>query len=444
MNATIAALSSPAGPARRGVLRISGDEAEPLLRGVVPATPTPLRRGAFAGRFHDGRGEQPVLVLWMPGPGSYTREDVAEFHLPGAPALLQRALERLLSLGARPAGPGEFTRRAFLHGRIDLSRAEGVLALVEAADDAERRAALGLLGGGLGERVAALREGLAELCSLCEAGLDFEEADTGSVPYEVLEVRLEACLLQLREALAFEVRRQAPGTLARVVLVGEPNAGKSTLFNALGGERALTSDHAGTTRDLLYALWEIEGVAGGGVRLCDTPGLEEGAEGVDRRAQENARRELESAELHLLVVDARRGLGERSRGLLEGTAPCQLVWNQCDRPDALPPPGPEWCATSAVEGSGLEELAGRVRSALARPQGAGGGVGSFLFARHRAALERAYGELARSRVGLADRLPQDLLAQGLREGLQALDDLEGRTTAEDLLDRIFARFCLGK
>ncbi len=450
------------------MIRLSGPEVGASVGRVVPGIAMAaggLQRGAVLERFDDGIGTQPVLVLTMPGPASYTREDVVEFHLPGSAPLLQRALERVLALGARAAVPGEFTRRAFLNGRIDLSRAEGVLALVEASDDAERRAAIGLLSGGLGGRVHGIREQLADLCSLCEAGLDFEEEDTGSVPYEELEARLDALRAALREALSFEVRRQPPSTLARVVLVGGPNAGKSTLFNALGTQQALTSEHAGTTRDLLYALWKLEGLDGGGCRLCDTPGLDAETRGVDRTAQERARKEIEGADLHLVVADARRGLEGGTRANLSDPRTRDIpklgVWNQCDRPDAGKPEvrdaedleagearGLEWVEVSALEGQGLAQLGARVGARLSAEQGSRGAgvgdVGRFLFARHRAALERAGAELSRARDELLARVPLDLVAQGLRQGLAALDDLEGRTTAEDLLDRIFARFCLGK
>jgi len=227
MDDTIAAISSPPGPARRGLLRVSGARTAELLEGIVelPDWHAGAARGIYRGRFLDGVGSQPLLFLWMPGPHSYTREDVAELHLPGSPPLLAAALARVLAAGARSAGPGEFTRRAFQNGRIDLTRAEGVLELVRATNEGERRSALGLLDGGLGRRVTEIRMGVDGVRALSEASLDFDEADTGHVPSADLLERMQAADTQLAEALAWEEARQPPTALPRVLLFGAPNAG---------------------------------------------------------------------------------------------------------------------------------------------------------------------------------------------------------------------------
>ncbi|MFN0007769.1 MAG: tRNA uridine-5-carboxymethylaminomethyl(34) synthesis GTPase MnmE, partial [Planctomycetota bacterium] len=191
---TIAAIASPPGGAARGIVRLSGPRAAEIVRAVFRGHP-PLdlaRRTLRLGRFLDGRGDQPLLLLWMPGPRSFTREDVAEFHLCGSPPLLEAALEHVLALGATAAAPGEFTRRAFLSGRIDLTRAEGVLALVGARNDRERRAGALLLAGGLAQRIGAVRDRLADLRALTEASLDFDERDTGHVPDSEIDAGLGA------------------------------------------------------------------------------------------------------------------------------------------------------------------------------------------------------------------------------------------------------------
>ena len=459
--ATIAALASPPGPGRRAVLRASGSLAWELVRGVwCGAAPLPEReaRGFHPGRFDDGVGQQPLLLLWMPGPRSFTREDVAEFHLPGAPPLVEAALARLFQLGARPAGPGEFTRRAFENGRIDLTRAEGLLELVRARGEAERRSATALLFGGLAERLAPLREGLVALRSLAEASLDFDEADTGHVPGEELEERAEVLFEGLRDALGWEARRAAPSDLPRVVLVGAPNAGKSTLFNALvgpgpGGAEALVSDLRGTTRDVLHGEWRTPG---GSVRLVDTAGLEEHAQGPDAAAQRLGRGWREGADLRLWLVDrARAGhpsVLEELAALGPG-APLFLGWSHCDT-GPVPEPVPELSAACAAELGlsarscrGLDELARLVSHLLGLDTGEGAPgqrLEREIGVRHQSALERAAERLEAGLEAFRGGLSLDLFAEALRAAGAELDTISGQTTPEDLLDRIFAAFCVGK
>ena len=476
LETTIVAVSSPPGPGARAVLRLSGPESARLVRESTRLETELDARGVYRGRFLDGRGEQPLLLLWMPGPHSYTREDVAEFHLPGSPPLVEAALARLVQLGAEPAQRGEFTRRAFQHGRLDLTRAEGVLLLVEAANEEERRSAAALLFGGLAERVQALRETLVELRVRCEASLDFDETDTGHVDDAVLARMGAACLAGLGEALRWEERREPVSGLPRVVLAGEPNAGKSSLFNRLvaaraPGDRAIVSGLAGTTRDAKSGLWSV---AGGDCRLVDTAG-HDGALGgsdaadddPDRAAQAFAGAERDAADLLLWVVDASRAsaipLAEQAARLPAGPARL-LVWNQVDRPGAAPEPPTElqglpWVAVSAETGAGLAELERAAARGLGRapatpsesgPTAAGGdapagaGAGRELSVRHRQALERSRVELARALELHGAAAPLDLVATSLKHATDALDAILGATTTEDLLDRIFARFCLGK
>jgi tRNA modification GTPase len=454
---TIAAITSPRGPGRRGVLRLSGPRAWELLAAVwCGDAPLPERgrRGFHEGRFDDGRGQQPLLCLWMPGPRSFTREDVVEFHLPGSPPLLEAALARLLALGARAAGPGEFTRRAFENGRIDLTRAEGLLELVQARGEAERRSACALLFGGLAERLASLREGLDALRSLAEASLDFDEADTGHVPSAELEQGARKLLEGLRAAAGWEARRVARSDLPQVVLLGRPNAGKSTLFNALvSGASALVSPLPGTTRDVLHGVWPTPG---GDLRLVDTAGLDPLARGPDAQAQHLARSWRAGADLCLWVVDGRRA--EHPELLLEkaecgGAVPLVLVWSHGDlQPRPLAPPGLaaglgaelEVCAPS---GAGLAELAHSVCELLALDLGEGAGgerLEREIGVRHRVALECAAERLETGLAAWLAGLSLDLFAESLREATAELDTISGRTTPEDVLDRIFAAFCLGK
>jgi tRNA modification GTPase len=458
VNDTIAAISTPPGGGLRGVIRVSGPRAIAIARAAceLDGAPDLARRGAWRGRFDDGRGTQPLLCLSMPAPHSFTREDVVELHLPGSPPLLAAALARVTELGARPAQPGEFTRRAFENGRIDLAQAEGVLDLIEAANEDERRAATALLFGGLSSRVGALRERLVELRALCEASLDFDESDAGHVPVAELVGLGRAAREALAEALSWEVRRAQQSPLPRAVLVGAPNAGKSSLFNALSRDRVLVSDLPGTTRDSVRGVWKLAGLE---CALVDTAGLDELAlrahgDDPDRGAQELARADHAGADLLLHVVDARRrdvpGIEAEHDALPRGPARL-LVWTQVDRPGAAPrPPGAlveqAWVAVSAATGGGFDALAARVGELLGGSQAPARarGAGRELSLRHHAALAAAAEQLDRALAALGHGQPLDLVAEGLRAASDALDAIAGRTTPDDVLDRVFARFCIGK
>ncbi|MEZ6017064.1 MAG: GTPase [Planctomycetota bacterium] len=533
---TIVAVASPTGGAIRGVLRLSGPAAGRVVRETCSCAGAPFEvsaRSATFVSFDDGVAPLPALVLWFPAPHSFTREDVAELHVPGAAPLVARALARCLALGAVLAEPGEFTRRAFAHGRIDLSRAEGVLALVEARTRGERRAATALLFGGLERRVQGVRDTLDEARALVEASLDFDEADTGHVPWDEVAAALARATGGLQEARAFEARREALRGGARVALVGEPNAGKSSLFNRLlaaygaqaaDEDLALVADVRGTTRDTKRGALKVAGQA---FELVDTAGLElptssaghasepsplasgpapspmARPQDIARGMEASALAARDSADVLVWVIDARRpeaasrAHAERSLGpaaLGPGAPPVLVAWNQVDRAGAVPPPpglalglapdGPgddrlaranAVVATSAATGAGVRALAEALAAALSAsgspgaveptaaagpcagpaggppggprggPRGGpSGGLAAGLAARAQARLTGAWAHLAAADRALADGLPLDLIAQHLRDGTDELDEITGRTTPEDLLDRIFARFCLGK
>ncbi len=438
---------------------------------------TPTARGLYDVQLHDGVGCQPALLVWMPGPGSYTREDVAEWHVAGNEHLVRAVLERLLSCGVELAAPGEFTRRSYLNGRLDLTRAEGVLALIEARNREEVRAAGALLGGGLARRIESLRDSLDALQALTEASLDFDETDTGHVPSEELLGLFDRAQSALVEALGWERRRNPASGLARVVLAGKPNAGKSALLNALVAHalatgdslgravRSIESDQEGTTRDVKEVRLSLPG--GQEFLLVDTAGIEglpplEEDGGAAALAQERRHEEWARADVLVTLVDARKvaggGLGQES--WLPAAGPSEIrVLSQVDRwveaggelPDCTALP--DWdVSLSSHRGWGLDELLIQIETTLT---GAGGGQGPWpgdgpsgvarqLSLRHVAAIEEALEHLGEAASLQEAGEGLDLVAEALRASSRALDSITGETTPENLLDRIFARFCLGK
>lgn len=465
---TIAAVATAPGVGARSVIRLSGPRAADIIRELTSTELGP--RSVQDVRFDDGVGHLPARLLWMPGPRSFTAEDVAELHLPGHPGLVALALERLLSGGARLAEPGEFTRRAFQNGRIDLTQAEGVAALVAANSESERRAATALLVGGLERRVRAIRDELEAVRSLSEASLDFDEADTGHVPTETIVELGTSALARIQEALGWERQRSASDRVARVVLAGAPNAGKSTLFNRLIGDEgalasgpAIVSDLKGTTRDAKQGAWTL--APGVRAALFDTAGLGEHAPRdaePDRLAANRAAELIASADLVLWVVDASDPAeAEPPAGVDAGDPRVLEVRNKVDCVAgglAQEPEGGAGLAVSASTGEGVEALALAATRALGlAPEGSAEGperahgqalataaAGYGLGPRHLAALEAAALRVAAALEAIQASVPLDLVAEDLKLATDSLDEIAGRTVPEDLLDRIFAQFCLGK
>ena len=444
----IFARASPAGPAARALVRVSGADAFALSARALGVS-LERRRGTVHLDWRLRGARVPVLAIGMPGPKSYTGEDVVELHLIGSEPLVVALEGALAGSGLRQAEPGEFTRRAFENGRIALDRALGVAALVAARGEDQRRAATDLLRGGLEQAARAAGDLLEALCALIEASLDFDEADTGHVPTQQFVALLDELEPELAE-LEARVGAKLAGDEPRTVLVGAPNAGKSTLWNRLvKGGRAIESDVRGTTRDALEGVWEL---APGGlrVRLIDLPGFEDSfpsggalpGSPAAQRAEELARERLAGAELILEVRP------------LDGTGGPRIDWEKW-----LPPGVQRLCVrtksdlggeasegpglvVSARTGEGLLELADRVARTL--EQSASGGLSVELSQRYSASLSEVRGRIGQARAGLDGSVPLDLVATELRAALEALAELAGRRLPEDLLDRIFAQFCLGK
>jgi tRNA modification GTPase len=450
---TIAAVATPVGEGGIGIVRLSGSDALPILRrlfrphqGSDQYRPQQMRYGRLVDQ-HDVTVDE-GLAVYFRAPHSYTREDVVEIHGHGGALTLRRALELVLAQGARLAEPGEFTLRAFLNGRIDLAQAEATLDLIQARTQTGLHLALDQLGGRLSREIKAARDELLGSLAYVTALVDFPEDDVPDA--EVLA--------PLRQALATVERlyhSADQGVIfrygARAVLVGRPNAGKSSLLNALlQVDRAIVTPVAGTTRDTLEETANLGGVP---VVLIDTAGITDTDDPVERIGVERSRRALDAADLLLLVLDRSEPLTAQDRTIarLTGHKPTVLVLNKVDQPALLDPAPilethPLIRATvevSAETGSGINELAGAVAQTLL----AGSpltGVALVTNPRHRDALERAAGEVRDALSGLEIGLPIDLVAVHLTVAVQALGEITGETVGEDLLNEIFSRFCIGK
>jgi tRNA modification GTPase len=440
---TIFAVASGAGYAAIAVMRISGPGSRQALIGLCGRAPPPRRASLRRLRDGDGAELDQAMVVWLPGPGSYTGEDSAELYLHGGRAVIDGAAAALVRLGARPAEAGEFTRRAFLNGRMDLTEAEAVHDLVAAETTAQRRQALRQLDGALGTIYRGWAERLRLLLAQQEALIDFPDED---LPPEVEAAVLNE-LAALRTEVAAHLNDGRRGERLREGLVfavtGRPNVGKSSLVNVLA-ERdvAIVAATPGTTRDALETRVVLGGVP---VTLVDTAGLRESADAIEAEGVRRARARAAQADLVIGVVEAGEGGSCREKtppplvgGVWgEGEAGTSLlVANKLDLGGAVPP---EAIGVSALTGEGLDQLRTRLAEA-ARTLTESAGPPPLTQARHRAALQEAATRLAGAAIA---GLPE-LRAEDLRLALRALGRITGSVGVEDILDTLFARFCIGK
>jgi tRNA modification GTPase len=440
---TIAALASVRGPAALSVIRISGREAFAVLDALCLGLPGgPPRWGARRARLRLGRStlSLPVRVFTMPGPRSFTGEDQVELHLPGGEGLARMTMELLLRAGARQARPGEFTRRAYRNGKLDLAQAEAVAALVHAESEAERRGALALLREGLGADARGLAEGIVEMLVPLELDLDFSDQDIDIVVPETLGESLRQLEARARalaeEPPALTRTRQRP----RVVLAGPPNAGKSSLFNRLTRrELALVSNREGTTRDYLEAEMDCEGVA---ILLVDTAGRGFEGSAPDEVAHRLREREIVRADLVLEVGDVRHARAPSLANSAE--IPRLQVLTHGD----LCPESPSATAGAILIAGDSDRGLDALRRKIAETLMAARGSASASLADHARRRAETFVEvreaLTRAREALADELGHELVAEDLQEARRALRRLTGEDYDEAVLDRIMARFCIGK
>lgn len=453
---TIAAIATPAGIGGVGIIRVSGKDA---LKIVAPLFRPAGRLGLEQARSHrmlygwierDGAPLDEVLAVHMQAPHSYTREEVVELHCHGGTAVLRMALEMICRAGARLAEPGEFTLRAFLNGRIDLTRVEAVADLVRARSETAVRVSAAQLQGRLYEAIQALKEAIAHVAALVDAGIDFPEEDVVFARRGEILHRLATA----RESLAGLVRTAEKGRLLReglgVAIVGKPNVGKSSLLNALLREdRAIVTDVPGTTRDTLEETAEIGGLM---LRLVDTAGIRETRDVVEREGIQRTRRAIAGAELVLLMLDGSEPLGAEDRALL-AEVPRERTLVVANMRDRMPSAEPGWAGdvgdlprvtVSALTGAGLPEMEDWIRRWALQEERPAIGEALITNLRQKRAAEQALAAVAAAIAGVNEGVGDELLAIDLGRALDALGDIVGETTADDLLNRIFAEFCIGK
>jgi len=442
---TIAAIATPPGRGGVAVLRLSGPRAMALAAAVAGALPAP--RQAALRPLRDAQGEMidRGLVLTFPAPRSFTGEDVVELQLHGSPVIASLLLQRLVSLGAREAGPGEFTRRAFLNGRIDLAQAEAVADLIASASTAAARAALRSLEGEFSTVVHGLAETLIQLRVRLEAGLDFPEEGVDACTDPALAGELNELHRRLGELRAAADRGRVLRDGLTLVIAGPPNAGKSSLLNRLAGyEAAIVTELPGTTRDLVREDILIDGMP---VRVVDTAGLRASADRVEVEGIRRAREAMRRADLVLVVGDGSAG-EEPAAGLaLPDGVPVLCVRNKIDLAGLAPgaatgPNGLEVLRVSALTGAGFDVLRARLKAAAGYADGAHGSFAARR--RHLDALDRAGARLQEAGALLERGQSVELAAEEMRIALQALGEITGEFTTEDLLGRIFGEFCIGK
>ncbi|MGF6711010.1 tRNA modification GTPase [Luteibacter sp. W1I16] len=441
---TIAAIATGAGAAGVGAVRVSGPGAPAIARAMLGREPVP--RHAHFAAFRDGDGEliDRGILLYFPGPASYTGEHVLELQGHGSAVLLDALLRRTISLGARLARPGEFTERAFLNGKLDLTQAEAVADVVAATSEAGARAALRSMEGVFSARVDELLGELIALRVHIEAAIDFPEEEIDFLADPVIGRNLATLRANL-DALLIETRRGVRLNDGIVVaIVGRPNAGKSSLLNALAGqERAIVTDIPGTTRDVLRESVSIDGAT---FELADTAGLRESDDVVEREGIRRARAQLERCDVALLVTDDEHA--NEDLAFFDGTpghATRVVIVNKIDLSESVAHyehrGGYETLWLSARTGEGLD----RLRALLRHLATAGAGEGAFSARRrHVVALESVRESLDRTAIALHDSHAGELAAEELRHAQQALGEITGTYSSDDLLGAIFGSFCIGK
>ena len=466
MNDTIAAISTPLGEGAIALLRVSGPGAvvlaDAIFRGKKSAAALAARVQQFGAIFDGGQKLDDVLLTVFRAPHSYTCEDTVEIACHGGVLVTRRILELLLKGGARSAEPGEFTQRAYLNGKMDLTQAEAVMDLITAQTDLALRAATEQLEGRLGERIRALRERLLGLLAHVEAFIDFPDEDIDPDTGDALLQKLTAVRNEIEALLATAGQGRVLREGVRTVIYGAPNVGKSSLLNLLlGYERAIVSARPGTTRDVIEEVINLRGYP---LRLVDTAGIRESDDEVEREGMARTRRQVERADLVLQVVDASApsGADDPSAAVSAGDPPAEgsaggspaetvapldgvlLVLNKSDLGEHASWRGTEGVRISCLQNDGLAQLEDAIIARITGGHAAQRDWSVAINARHQACLAKALAYSDAAQRALAERLSPEFVAEELRGALDAVGEVVGKADSEEILGKIFSTFCIGK
>lgn len=424
------------------LIRLSGADASEIARAAFGLKKIPAPRHVALVRVKEVNGEEidSGLATFFAGPRSYTGEDVVEFAGHGGVVVTRKVLERFIELGAHPAGPGEFTQRAFLNGKLDLTQAEAVMDLITAQTSLALRSAREQLAGRLGTRCEEMRASLLGIVAHLEAFIDFPEEDIDPEVGEVLCRKMEKVLAEIQQLLGTADQGRILREGARTVIFGKPNAGKSSLMNRLlGTDRAIVNARAGTTRDMIEETVNVGGIP---IRLIDTAGLRDSGDEIEQQGMAITEAQIAQADLILEMRDlSEKFAPEPAREIENGKR--ILILNKCDVED------PSWAGVeglrvSCVTGAGLENLTETIARTLSLDESQWGLHSVAVNARHQSCLQRAAEALEQSLEGMRAGLETELVSIDLREALSAIGDIAGVVDTEEILGEIFGSFCIGK
>ncbi len=449
---TIAAIATPLGEGGLAVIRLSGEQAlaiaEKCFNPIGNSSAKPTAAGTHTLHYgkivHEKREIDEVLLSVLRAPRTFTKEDTVEITCHGGLLASQSVLKAVLAAGARSADSGEFTRRAFLNGRIDLAQAEAVVDVIHARTDLALIAANEQLAGKLSQHINQLRDDLMQTLAHIEAHLDFPDEDIAPESMTQLLARLDAVLAFIDELLATANEGQILRQGIRAAIVGRPNVGKSSLLNQLlGHERAIVTATAGTTRDTIEETANVRGIP---VVFIDTAGLRKSADAIEAEGIQRSYKSVATADLILHVLDSSEELRDEDQKYIDefDGKKCILIANKIDQPLQLDLSGYEYIETCALNGGGIETLKEAIRTTVWSGEIRADMLPAMINARHQDALRRAYTALEQSLAAGRAAANLELVAMDLRIAVNAVGEVVGKTSTEDLLDSIFSQFCIGK